>query len=60
MRREGWTREQKARAVRQQRRGFASPPDGERKEAIPRREPGEVLADIARTYNANHSIISRL
>jgi hypothetical protein len=32
----------------------------QRKEAIPRREAGEVLADIARTCNANHSIISRV
>src|SRR6478735_6762106 len=32
----------------------------QRKEAIARREAGEVLADIARTYNVSHSTISRL
>jgi DNA invertase Pin-like site-specific DNA recombinase len=32
----------------------------QRKEAIARREAGEVLTDIARTYNVSHSTISRL
>ena len=32
----------------------------QRKEAIARRQAGEVLADIARTYNVSHSTISRL
>lgn len=31
-----------------------------RREAIARREPGEVLTDIARSYNVSHSAISRL
>ena len=32
----------------------------QRKEAIARREAGEVLTEIARTYNVSHSTISRL
>jgi DNA invertase Pin-like site-specific DNA recombinase len=32
----------------------------QRKEALARREAGEVLTDIARTYNVSHSTISRL
>ncbi|HEY5166496.1 MAG TPA: recombinase family protein [Pseudolabrys sp.] len=32
----------------------------QRKEAIARRQAGEVLTDIARTYNVSHSTISRL
>ena len=32
----------------------------QRREALARREAGEVLTDIARTYNVSHSTISRL
>jgi DNA invertase Pin-like site-specific DNA recombinase len=32
----------------------------QRREALARREAGEVLTDIARTYNVSHSMISRL
>jgi DNA invertase Pin-like site-specific DNA recombinase len=32
----------------------------QRREAIARREAGEVLADIGRSYNVSHSTISRL
>jgi len=32
----------------------------QRREAIARREAGEVLKDIARSYNVSHSTISRL
>ena len=32
----------------------------QRREAIARREAGEVLTDIARSYNVRHSTISRL
>src|SRR5207237_3144500 len=32
----------------------------QRREAIRRREEGEVLTDIARSYNVSHSTISRL
>jgi DNA invertase Pin-like site-specific DNA recombinase len=32
----------------------------QRKEAAARREAGEVLTDIARSYNVSHSTISRL
>ena len=32
----------------------------QRQEAIARRESGEALVDIARTYNVSHSTISRL
>ena len=32
----------------------------QRREALTRREAGEVLTDIARTYNVSHSTISRL
>jgi DNA invertase Pin-like site-specific DNA recombinase len=32
----------------------------QRREAIARRDAGEVLTDIARTYNVSHSTISRL
>jgi DNA invertase Pin-like site-specific DNA recombinase len=32
----------------------------QRREAIARREAGEVLTDIARSYNVSHSTISRL
>jgi DNA invertase Pin-like site-specific DNA recombinase len=32
----------------------------QRREAIDRREAGEVLTDIARSYNVSHSTISRL
>ena len=31
-----------------------------RREATARREAGEVLTDIARSYNVSHSTISRL
>jgi DNA invertase Pin-like site-specific DNA recombinase len=34
--------------------------DHQRREAIARREAGEVLTDIARSYNVSHSTISRL
>jgi IS30 family transposase len=32
----------------------------QRREALARREAGEVLTDIARSYNVSHSTISRL
>ena len=32
----------------------------QRKEALARREAGELLTDIAQTYNVSHSTISRL
>ena len=32
----------------------------QKREAIARREAGEVLTDIARSYNVSHSTISRL
>jgi len=32
----------------------------QRREAMARRDAGEVLTDIARTYNVSHSTISRL
>jgi hypothetical protein len=32
----------------------------QRQEAIPRREAGETLTDIGRSYNVSHSTISRL
>jgi IS30 family transposase len=32
----------------------------QRREAIKRRDQGETLADIARSYNVSHSTISRL
>jgi len=32
----------------------------QRREAVARREAGEVLTDIARSYNVSHSTISRL
>jgi DNA invertase Pin-like site-specific DNA recombinase len=32
----------------------------QRREAIARREAGEVLTEIAQSYNVSHSIISRL
>ena len=32
----------------------------QRREAIARREAGELLTDIARSYNVSHSTISRL
>jgi DNA invertase Pin-like site-specific DNA recombinase len=32
----------------------------QRREAIARREAGETLTDIARSYNVSHSTISRL
>ena len=32
----------------------------QRKEALARREAGEILTDIARSYNVSHSTISRL
>jgi DNA invertase Pin-like site-specific DNA recombinase len=32
----------------------------QRKEALARRDRGETLMDIARTYNVSHSTISRL
>jgi DNA invertase Pin-like site-specific DNA recombinase len=32
----------------------------QRREAIARREAGEVLTEIARSYNVSHSTISRL
>jgi hypothetical protein len=31
----------------------------QRREALARREAGEILTDIARTYNVSHSTISR-
>jgi hypothetical protein len=33
---------------------------GQRREDLARREAGEVLTDIALTYNVSHSTISRL
>src|ERR1700760_3717397 len=35
-------------------------PGHQRREAIARRDAGEVLTDIARSYNVSHSTISRL
>jgi len=32
----------------------------QRQEAIARRDAGETLVDIARSYNVSHSMISRL
>ncbi|MBV8096437.1 MAG: helix-turn-helix domain-containing protein, partial [Acetobacteraceae bacterium] len=32
----------------------------QQREAIKRRDAGETLADIARSYNVSHSTISRL
>ena len=32
----------------------------QRREALARREAGETLVDIARSYNVHHSMISRL
>jgi DNA invertase Pin-like site-specific DNA recombinase len=34
--------------------------DHQKREAIKRRNQGETLADIARSYNVSHSTISRL
>jgi hypothetical protein len=34
--------------------------DQQRREAVARREAGETLTDIARSYDVNHSTISRL
>jgi DNA invertase Pin-like site-specific DNA recombinase len=48
----------KARGVALGRRPKLSP--HQRREALARREAGEVLTDIARTYNVSHSTISRL
>jgi hypothetical protein len=38
---------------------FGRPPH-QRREAIARRDAGETLTDIARSYNVSHSMISRL
>jgi DNA invertase Pin-like site-specific DNA recombinase len=48
----------KARGVIMGRRPKLTP--HQRREAIARREAGEVLTDIARSYNVSHSTISRL
>ena len=48
----------KARGVVMGRRPKLTP--HQRREAIARREEGEVLTDIARSYNVSHSTISRL
>src|ERR1700722_9299096 len=48
----------KARGVAMGRRRKLTVP--QRREAIARREAGEVLADIGRSYNVSHSTISRL
>ena len=48
----------KARGVIMGRRPKLTP--HQRREAIARREAGEVLADIGRSYNVSHSTISRL
>ncbi len=48
----------KARGVRLGRRPKLTP--HQRKEAIARRDAGEPLTEIARTYNVSHSTISRL
>ncbi|HWX29033.1 MAG TPA: helix-turn-helix domain-containing protein [Steroidobacteraceae bacterium] len=34
--------------------------DHQKREAIKRRNQGETLADVARSYNVSHSTISRL
>jgi DNA invertase Pin-like site-specific DNA recombinase len=42
---------------------FGRPPKltpHQRREAIARRDAGETLTDIARSYNVSHSMISRL
>ena len=48
----------KARGVRLGRRPKLTP--HQRREALARREKGEVLTEIARSYNVSHSTISRL
>jgi DNA invertase Pin-like site-specific DNA recombinase len=48
----------KARGVRMGRKPKLTP--HQRREAIARRERGEALTDIARSYNVSHSTISRL
>jgi len=40
--------------------GTQAKADRQRREAIARREAGEVLTEIARSYNVSHSTISRL
>jgi DNA invertase Pin-like site-specific DNA recombinase len=47
-----------ARGVRFGRKPALTP--HQRKEALARREAGEPLAEIGRSYNVNHSTISRL
>jgi DNA invertase Pin-like site-specific DNA recombinase len=49
----------KARGVILGRKPKLTPPH-QRREAMARREAGEVLTDIARSYNVSHSTISRL
>ena len=48
----------KARGVRLGRKPRLTP--HQQREAIKRRDAGETLADIARSYNVSHSTISRL
>ncbi|MBV8589499.1 MAG: recombinase family protein [Acetobacteraceae bacterium] len=48
----------KARGVRLGRKPKLTP--HQQREAIKRRDAGETLADIARSYNVSHSTISRL
>jgi DNA invertase Pin-like site-specific DNA recombinase len=54
---EGWERA-KANGVKLGRKFKLTP--HQRKEALARRDRGETLMDIARTYNVSHSTISRL
>ena len=48
----------KARGVKLDRRPKLTP--HQKREAIERRDKGEALVEIARTYNVSHSTISRL
>ena len=48
----------KARGVRLGRKPKLTP--HQQREALERRDAGETLADIARSYNVSHSTISRL
>jgi DNA invertase Pin-like site-specific DNA recombinase len=48
----------KARGVKLGRRPKLTP--HQKREAIERRDKGEALVEIARTYNVSHSTISRL
>jgi HNH endonuclease/Helix-turn-helix domain of resolvase len=55
--REGFARA-KARGVKLGRRPSLTP--GQQQEALARRDAGETLMDIARSFNVSHSTISRL